>query len=498
MRKYILISMVLLVLQYNPANAQFSGNSLVEYQLGNIPETDPKDASTIYGQFNLNYRWKSLKASTRIENFYSTVPERSQYTQFTQYSLNFTKKGFKVKAGNFYETLGKGLLYRGFEIKNSILEDQVYRVRRSFFRDTRGIFGGYSNKDISIKILHGNSLSTELPPTFDDNRVDQATASEIKVRIKNQRVGAIYLYNDSPAEKAQYMSFSLEGDITQNLGYYGEYAHRVDGQKFFGHEKEDGYGGYFNLNYATSGFGASVEIKDYHNLFIGSGISDPPTLVKEHYYRLLNRSTHVTNLVDERGFQVEAFFVPRENQLLTFNTSKAINQFGDTKFVFNEYFLEWSIELKDERQLKVFGDYSSDNLLLEKNRYATGIYYTQGMAKNWSFSIESEAQQIEREFSEKENLYNVYMGFIVNKTTKFSGAFIWEFTTDPVVADLQQTEKIEESRHYLSVAFTYKPNRKNTFSLFAGNRRGGPACTSGICYEVLDFKGVELHWAMKL
>ena len=29
--------------------------------------------------------------------------------------------------------------------------------------------------------------------------------------------------------------------------------------------------------------------------------------------------------------------------------------------------------------------------------------------------------------------------------------------------------------------------------LFAGERRGGTACTSGTCYEVLAFKGAELR-----
>ena len=43
-----------------------------------------------------------------------------------------------------------------------------------------------------------------------------------------------------------------------------------------------------------------------------------------------------------------------------------------------------------------------------------------------------------------------------------------------------------------------KPNRKNTIQLFAGKRRGGPACTSGICYEVLDFKGAEIKWLIRI
>ena len=35
-------------------------------------------------------------------------------------------------------------------------------------------------------------------------------------------------------------------------------------------------------------FGFSAELKDYQNMLLGSGISDPPTLVKEHSSRLLH------------------------------------------------------------------------------------------------------------------------------------------------------------------------------------------------------------------
>jgi hypothetical protein len=89
------------------------------------------------------------------------------------------------------------------------------------------------------------------------------------------------------------------------------------------------------------------------------------------------------------------------------------------------------------------------------------------------------------------------MGFIINKSPKYSAAFVWEFTNDPNVADNPGTEKIEKTQHYPGINFSYKPNRKNTIQLFAGKRRGGPACTSGICYEVLDFKGIELRWSYR-
>jgi hypothetical protein len=232
-------------------------------------------------------------------------------------------------------------------------------------------------------------------------------------------------------------------------------------------------------------------------MFIGSGISDPPTLVKEQIYKLLNRSTHVPYLNDESGMQVELFIVPAENHLITLNHSRSINNLGGTDYKSVEYFVDWQFTTNISNQFKIFADYSSEELLNEDARYATGVYFTRTLEKNLSFSIETEFQQIERTYAETEAIQNVYMGFIINKSPKYSAAFVWEFTNDPNVADNPGIEKIEKTQHYPGINFSYKPNRKNTIQLFAGKRRGGPACTSGICYEVLDFKGIELRWSYR-
>jgi hypothetical protein len=33
--------------------------------------------------------------------------------------------------------------------------------------------------------------------------------------------------------------------------------------------------------------------------------------------------------------------------------------------------------------------------------------------------------------------------------------------------------------------------------MFTGRRRGGPACNAGVCYEVLDFYGVEFRFTTR-
>lgn len=477
---------------------QFSGNNIAEYQLGNIPGAEPSNVNSIYDQLNLEYRLKGFKVSGRLENFYSTDSARNHYTKLTQYTLQYRKKGLNLKLGNFYETLGKGLLYRGYEIKNSIYEDQIYRTKQGFYRDLQGAAGTYSNKFFEVKGIYGKSLINDLPPNSPDNRLDLVAAGEANVRFLKQTAGVIFLQNKNDSEKSNYVSTILGGTLFNLFDYYGEYAHRVDAEdQFFGFSNEDSYGLYFSLGYSVSGFGVSLEFKDYQNLFIGSGISDPPTLVKEHIYRLLNRSTHVPFYFDESGMQAEVFIVPAEGHLITINHSRSKNELGETNFNSSEYFADWQFTFKQQNQFKIFADYSFDELLFENARYTGGVYYTRTLPKNWSFSIESEYQHLERTFSEKEAFQNIYAGLLFNYSSKFSAALIWEFSNDNKFVDLANTDERETKQNYPGINLSFKPNRKNTLQLFAGKRRGGPACTSGICYEVLDFKGVELRWSTK-
>lgn len=489
---------LVLIVTFSDVWGQLSGYNLAEYQLGNIPGSEPEFVNSIYNQFNLEYRIKNFNASFRLEDFYSTDSTRTHFSKFTQYNLSYRKKGLEFKAGNFYETLGKGLLYRGYEIKNSIYEDQIYRTKQGFYRDTRGAFGSYTNKYFQVKALRGKSLINQLPANDPNNRIDLVTAAESNFRFSNQTMGIIGLQNENGNDKSNYLSTYLGGTLFNIFDYHGEYAHRVNNNdNFFGIAENESYGAYFSLGYSTLGFGASFEWKDYKNLFIGSGISDPPTLVKEHIYKLLNRSTHVPYFFDESGMQLELFIVPAENHLLTINHSRSKNELGETDYHSAEYFADWQFSYKNKNQIKIFADYSFDEILFETARYASGIYFTRTLPENWSVAIETEIQQIERTFSTTETYQNIYAGLILNHSTKFSAALIWEFSNDIKVADIANTQEVETKQHYPGVNFSYKPNRKNTLQLFAGKRRGGPACTSGICYEVLDFKGIEIRWSIK-
>jgi len=143
--------------------AQFSGNNILEYQYGQLPN-DTADISTIYDRAVANYQYKVFKASATLEQF-NTPLVGSNYVKLTQFSLQYKLAPLEIKIGNFYETLGRGLLLRSFEIPGAILEDLSYRSRHYFNRDVFGTSVKFQHKNFAAKALYGSPLNYVFPPT---------------------------------------------------------------------------------------------------------------------------------------------------------------------------------------------------------------------------------------------------------------------------------------------------------------------------------------------
>ena len=69
-----------------------------------------------------------------------------------------------------------------------------------------------------------------------------------------------------------------------------------------------------------------------------------------------------------------------------------------------------------------------------------------------------------------------------------------DHTTDPFEVDRPETRAIETGkRTFWSLNLNARFGTQYDAVLFAGERRGGTACTSGTCYQVLPFRGLEMR-----
>jgi hypothetical protein len=474
---------------------QLSGNNLFEYQLGNIPGIEPTYLSTHYDNLNLSYKYKQVKAYIRLEHFMTPEEERN-YLKLSQYNLRFRQKGFEIQLGHFNEMLGNGLLFRTYEIPSSIFEDQAYRVRYGFYKDALGFMAQYRHDWFYFKASRGKTLVNQLPPTLDEEerREDLVEAVEGGVTLAGQTLGLIFLRNHRDEATRNYSSIRLQGNIVNNINYNAEFASGVGNKNLLDIGSDTSrYALYISANYFLNNLGLSVEWKDYNNFFLGSGFNDPPTLVKEHNAKLLNRNTHVPQLVNERGYQAEIYYTFDGGQRITFNHAWAINNLS-IDFQFREYYAQFASRLFTDHHLEFFLDYAVDEIAFKDDIYTVGAFYSFPLANGWSTSADIEYQQFKRIISTEQDATNFLFSFSLAKSTLFSVSPVLEVSTDPFITDRVNTPAVEESaRFFPGINISVSPNHKHRVSLFAGERRGGPACLSGICYEVLDFKGFEIR-----
>ncbi|NEW81530.1 MAG: hypothetical protein GZ094_04085 [Mariniphaga sp.] len=469
------------------SQAQLSGNNLAEFQYGQLPN-DTSSISTIYDRLVLNYNYKWLKANATIEQFYSPIG-KSSYVNLSQFSAHLRFKPFEFKVGNFYETIGRGLLLRSFEIPGAILEDLSYRSRHYFNRDILGVSARYNYKNFNTKLIYGRPLNYVFPPTqaFKNRRPDEFAAVYSEYSFKQQTMGLAAMQHSNGGVGKTFLMATASGNISHILSYYTELAKNVSDFGLGDFSNIASYAFYNGLNFTKNNFGISAEYKNYKNFLIGSGINEPPALVKEHSYKVLNRSTHVLQLLNETGYQAELFYTFPDLSILTFNNTLAINNFGQ-KFVFQEFFLEYDFSISEKDDIKIFTDYAKDPFKLENHRVSAGISTDWKVLKNSAIQTDYEFQSFERMGEYYQNHVFV-LGYAYK--SKFICNITSEYSNDSFFVS-------EGSKIWLGANLKYQLNNNHSCQIFAGERRGGPACNAGVCYEVLDFTGIEMRLTSRL
>lgn len=470
----------LFVLFCQQSIAQFSGSNLLEYSYGKLPDENEKSFHGVYSKPILNYRWDNIKAVVGLQAYQSPYSERN-YVDVSWLGVNYKNKHWDISVGNYNSTLERGILLRSYEIQGALLEDLSFRGKHYFYRDLLGASVGYKRKGFSLKALWGYALNGVFPPTrsFKERRSDEIAAISTQFKLLNHHVGVSSIRVKNEQEESYYGSGNLSGTLIPNVSYYSSYALSLNNEK--------AYALYSSLNYSTASFGISLELKDYSNFLLGSGLNEPPALVREHSYRVLNRTTHVLQPENETGFQIEAFYSPNLNTTVILNYTQAKNGTGKT-FNYQEWFAELNTSFTEKTDVGLFLDYAQDPLKNQQDRISAGftVLHELNSKSFQSIGLEFNSQAFKRADKTMTNYVGDLSLYIKSKIVV---NVLSEWSTDSFFTD--------SSRIWFGSTVHYKMNSKNKFALFAGERRGGPACNAGVCYEILDFKGVELRWVAR-
>jgi len=94
--------------------AQVNITTLAETQFGKLPNEAADWFPSFYDRTEIDFRKKGFSISTTLEQYHTEVDGRS-YFDLSQLSLGYKKKNWDIKIGNFYQTLGRGLLLRSVQ-----------------------------------------------------------------------------------------------------------------------------------------------------------------------------------------------------------------------------------------------------------------------------------------------------------------------------------------------------------------------------------------------
>lgn len=489
------------------ANGQVSVSNLAEYQVGNQPDTDPKNLTSLYNQTNLSFRSNDFTIGLRLENFQADVDRK--YNKFTQRYMEYQRDWFRLRIGNYYGILGRGLVFRAFELPGVLIQDPLFGVRQSLSRDVDGFLTEMNWKYLQITLLRGKALESSSPLIFEDeNRtIGIVEGGQIKMQPFNWlTIGGTYAryslrnmrkYEVGSAIFALSLNRLIEKLNLNDLSvdFYTEYAQKQATQKnLLSLKDNDPHALYFSANFIYKNLGLSFEHKNYQDFNLR--MNDPPPLVKEHSFYLLNRATHVLVPENEKGNQIELTFSLPNHAIFTLNYSKAENEISPAlKYSFSETFFGVDLNLTDAILTKFFIDQNKDEFPSKafKDRLVGGMNLEWQYNDFNSIGLDVQALKFSRTYDPKEH-QELYGAITFAKSPQFSISLIGQRSTDPFETDIPQTDVIEtEAKTWLSVAASYRFSNEHEVFLFYGKRRGGPACAAGTCYEVLPFEGFEMR-----
>lgn len=482
-----------------PARAQVSLTNVLEAQAGNIPFAGyfgyPTNAANVYEQLNLTAAFGEARAGARFEALDNTQ-QLETYRTFTQRWAEWEADRVRIRVGDFYGILGRGLVQRAFELPGVVIDDPGTERRRAFSNELDGVHVEAGAGPVEAILLAGT------PGT------GSVFGGQLAVGpLRSARVGATYLRTtngDGSIQRENGSGFleldplAAAGATAVALPLYLEYAQH--GQTF-GDWWELGTGDPRpHALYASSGLlwgplAVTAEWKDYRDFRLG--LNDPPSLVREHAFVLPNRSTHVLNAVSEYGSQLEGSWSFPGWGSVTANHTRAAGTPGIEHLRFEENYAE--LHLAASRwpwvEATVFGDRAFDRFVRIDSRTIWGAAGTVRWCGPWSATLDLQRLDAERAnvFGPREGFTDWYASAELARAAWGSAAVVWQRSTDPIEEDPEKFGGGVDPRTFFAFVAVAEIGASHRVQLFAGERRGGPACTAGTCYEVEPFQGAELR-----
>jgi hypothetical protein len=452
-----------------------------QFHLANrLVSANEKDSSevAVNNWLDVDYRYNGWTAGIRFE-IHRPKNSGLYNDNVTQRYLEYQHDWLKVRAGNFYERLGRGLVFHAFEIQSQTLD----RVQQTVAID-RNIDG--VNAKVSLSNLEVTGIWGKPLQMLSSRRGDALGGGEVKLRpLSSWMVGGTFLRMDTQDFLRRAYDLTLSSFQTSlsigALDLFGEVARKSSSQTQY---EKDGEAAYASANFSGDWLGVSAEFKRYENF--AQPFNDPPALVKTQSFTLLNRHTHALNANDEIGYQLESYVSPSPATTLTFHVSGADNLERKRRRRFREFFVESRNEWSEKLTSRVLVDQSEDQSIGDLRRRTAAAEIDFLLDEKNSILIDGQTQQVKNNL--RGNYWNhlALLSFSRSPWLTLSGQSDWT------------TDRFSRRKNWVNGLAALKFVEKIDVWLTYGARPAGLLCSGGICIYVPEFEGMELRVNFRL
>jgi hypothetical protein len=464
--------------------------------------------------------------------------------RFLEY--NNLSENINIRIGDYWDIIGRGMTLNVFEDRGLAFDTGIDGLRVAY----KKTFGDKKPVKIKAQILGGDISYTDF--------LNLKRTETYKIRdgnfeispLKNLTFGLNYVYakgvimgndlktltNITSELPEGYMSVKYK-----DLNLFYSYAHkRVSTEANLLYPKNItafGNGMYSSLSYSKSGFGITLDYKNYRFDLVTPDQRDrtrptkmmpfqnPPTALKEHTSTLISRSPHVVDFNDEVGTQLDIIFAPSEKLTMNLNLGLAsrhyeYNNIDTTGFQYkwdrinrSNNFLPslreqlspfWEVYFETEyyatekfyakvavsRQNEII--YNDENPLATEKVFNTTIpvELKYSLSKDYSLKVIFENQWAHNtSHATTPDYMNQFVALSLSKSPELTMTVNAEFTND-------KDDPSGKSK-WASGEVSYKVTPTNILTVFYGSEKGGLKCTNGICRYVYPFNGLRLTLSSK-
>lgn len=453
--------------------------------------------------------------------------------RFIEY--NNVKEGINVRAGDFWDIIGRGMTMNVFEDRTLFYDTGIDGIK-AFYKTS---FGDKHPVKVKGQISGGALIYNDfaIPTRVEKYNVRDANFEISPIKYLNVGVNYVYANGKIPnaIDTTSINAYLPEGYLSfnyKNLQLFASYAHKhvnSDANTSYPvpfNSKGDGF--YSSLSYSLPKIGITLDYKNYRFDVTGPDnrsndrptkmlpFQNPPTVVKEHSTTLISRNPHVVDFNDEVGAQFDFVYAPSDKLTMNFNGAIASRHYEYGKKIINnkqvferverssnfipsldntfspywemyadaEYYATSKLFVKiayDRQNSIIYSDIApASTEIMKIHTIPTEFRYS--LTKEYTVKFVAEQQFVYNNlrFGDK-NYMNTLFSLSVSKSPKISATINYEFTND----DEETTGK----KSWVIGEVSYKFNPSNTLTVSYGTERGGLRCTNGICRLVKPFDG---------